>query len=185
MVPLGRCGTRRIRARFLEAIARWRHGRGYRIPAEFVVATGRAPDARPRAQEARATSSGLTIRDIDSAEAGTFGQLLAGGVVYFGDMAHYGSGGLATQARNGAGVRLLAVEPSLRSRGAGRALTQACIDLARRQGKGQVILHTTRAMKVAWEMYERLGFVRSGELDFSQHGLPVFGFRLILGSGKT
>ncbi|MDE2156842.1 MAG: N-acetyltransferase [Xanthomonadaceae bacterium] len=105
---------------------------------------------------------------------------LAGGVVYFGDMASYGAGGPATQARNASGIRLLGVEPSLRNMGVGKALTRACIDLARERGHGQVILHTTRPMKVAWGLYERLGFRRSDDLDFDQQGLQVFGFRLIL-----
>jgi hypothetical protein len=35
-------------------------------------------------------------------------------------------------------------------------------------------------MRIAWELYERLGFARSEDLDFSQQGLSVFGFRLAL-----
>src|SRR6476620_2559429 len=34
---------------------------------------------------------------------------ILGAVVYFGDMRHYGSGGTATQEKNAAGFRLLAV----------------------------------------------------------------------------
>ena len=33
----------RIRARYLEAISRWRRGRGYAVPAEFVIAGARVP----------------------------------------------------------------------------------------------------------------------------------------------
>ncbi len=105
---------------------------------------------------------------------------LAGGVVYFADMAQYGSGGTATQARNASGLRLLGIDPRLRGLGAGRALTEACIDLARAAGHGQVILHTTQAMTQAWALYERMGFRRSEDLDFLQQGFPVFGFRLAL-----
>ena len=36
----------RVRARYLEAIGSWRHGNGYRIPAEFVVASAIAPMRR-------------------------------------------------------------------------------------------------------------------------------------------
>lgn len=32
-------------------------------------------------------------------------------------------------------------------------------------------------MRLAWGLYERLGFQRSEDLDFAQQGLPVFGFR--------
>jgi len=35
-------------------------------------------------------------------------------------------------------------------------------------------------MQVAWGMYEKLGFVRSEDLDFEQEGIPVLGFRLVL-----
>lgn len=105
---------------------------------------------------------------------------LAGGVVYFGDMAEYGAGGVASSQRDAAGIRLLAVAPAHRGLGAGRALTLACIARARAEGRSQVILHTTHAMQRAWALYEALGFVRSAELDFEQQGLPVHGFRLHL-----
>ena len=107
---------------------------------------------------------------------------LVGGVVYFGDMAEYGSGGIATTIANASGIRLLGIGPAFRGIGAGKALSRACIDLAREQGHSQVILHTTQAMRVAWGLYERLGFARSEDLDFLQDGLPVFGFRLRLSS---
>jgi ribosomal protein S18 acetylase RimI-like enzyme len=105
---------------------------------------------------------------------------LVGGVVYFGDMAEYGSGGIATSVKGASGIRLLGVDPEFRNAGAGKALARACILLAREEGHSQVILHTTQAMRVAWGLYERLGFTRSEDLDFSQQGLPVFGFRLEL-----
>ncbi|GAB6062544.1 GNAT family N-acetyltransferase [Deferrisoma palaeochoriense] len=105
---------------------------------------------------------------------------IAGGVVYFGDMARYGSGGTAPREKNASGIRLLGVDPAFRGRGIGRALTEACIARARGRGHGQVILHTTRAMEAAWRMYEGMGFRRSPDLDFLQKDLPVFGFRLRL-----
>lgn len=105
---------------------------------------------------------------------------LVGGVVYFGDMAEYGSGGIATSVKNASGIRLLAVDPRFRGTGAGKALTRACIRLAEENGHSQVVLHTTQAMKVAWRLYETVGFRRSPELDFMQENLPVFGFRLEL-----
>jgi GNAT superfamily N-acetyltransferase len=103
---------------------------------------------------------------------------LAGGVVYFGDMTQYGSGGIATTIPNASGIRLLGVDPRFRGAGVGKALTNACIQLARDAGHREVILHTTAPMQVAWKMYERLGFVRAEELDFQQEGYPVLGFRM-------
>ena len=105
---------------------------------------------------------------------------LVGGVVYFGDMAEYGSAGTATTVTDASGIRLLGVDPKFRNSGAGRALANACIQLARDEGHAQVVLHTTQAMRVAWGLYERLGFARSEDLDFVQQGFPVFGFRLAL-----
>lgn len=105
---------------------------------------------------------------------------LMGGVVYFGDMSEYGSGGIATSVRNASGIRLLGVNPRQRSRGVGKALTEACIQLAQQSGHEQVILHTTQAMPLAWVLYEKMGFTRSDDLDFLQQNLPVFGFRLKL-----
>ena len=66
-----------------------------------------------------------------------------------------GSGGTATQEKHAAGFRLLAVDSAARGMGAGRALAQKCVDLAREGRLGQVIIHTTRSMQVAWGMYER------------------------------
>jgi GNAT superfamily N-acetyltransferase len=103
---------------------------------------------------------------------------ISGGVVYFGDMKQYGSGGTATQEQNASGFRLLAVDPSMRGFGIGKLLTNECIKKAKDKKLGQVIIHSTKVMQTAWKMYEDLGFKRSEDLDFMQGELPVFGFRL-------
>jgi GNAT superfamily N-acetyltransferase len=106
------------------------------------------------------------------------GNQVIGGVVFFSDMAHYGSGGTATQESGASGFRLLAVAPEARGLGVGKALALECVGLAKALGRGQVIIHSTSAMKLAWGMYERMGFKRSPDLDFTQGELQVFGFRL-------
>ena len=103
---------------------------------------------------------------------------LMGGIVYFSNMASYGSGGTATMETNASGIRLLGVDPRFRGTGTGKALTLACIQLARQNGHSQIILHTTQAMQVAWDLYHKIGFVRSTDLDFTQDEFPIFGFRL-------
>ncbi|MEP0985569.1 GNAT family N-acetyltransferase [Ekhidna sp.] len=103
-----------------------------------------------------------------------------GAVVYIGDMKDYGSGGTATRVKDAAGFRLLAVSKEARGLGLGRKLTIACIEKAKMQGLQEMIIHTTEAMRVAWGMYEKMGFERSEDLDFLQRGFPVFGFRLKL-----
>ncbi|GAB5525370.1 MAG: hypothetical protein Roseis2KO_32420 [Roseivirga sp.] len=105
---------------------------------------------------------------------------IGGAVVYLGDMAFYGSGGIATQQKDAAGFRLLTVEPNTRGLGLGKHLSLACIDLAREEGNRQMIIHTTNAMKPAWKMYEKIGFSRSEDLDFFMEDFPVLGFRLAL-----
>ncbi|HNP32511.1 MAG TPA: GNAT family N-acetyltransferase [Flavobacterium sp.] len=105
---------------------------------------------------------------------------LLGGVVYFSDMQYYGSGGTATQEKNAAGFRLLAVNPDARGLGIGKLLTEACIQKAKGANLSQMIIHSTKAMQTAWKMYENIGFKRSEDLDFLQGELPVFGFRLLL-----
>ena len=105
---------------------------------------------------------------------------IGGGVVYFGDMKYYGSGGTATLEINAAGFRLLAVSRETRGQGLGSLLTEFCIQTAKEEQQKQIVIHTTEAMKTAWGMYERMGFKRSEDLDFMQEKLPVFGFRLQL-----
>jgi len=108
------------------------------------------------------------------------GGKIGGAVVYFSDMKFYGSGGTATKEQNASGFRLLAVDPSARGQGIGKLLSIECIRKAKEHQNSQVVIHTTKAMQVAWKMYENLGFKRSKDLDFMQEKLPVFGFRLIL-----
>jgi ribosomal protein S18 acetylase RimI-like enzyme len=105
---------------------------------------------------------------------------ILGAVVYFGDMQHYGSGGSATHEKHAAGFRLLAVSEASRGLGIGKKLTEACIEKARHSQRAQLIIHSTKAMEVAWHMYQKLGFERSEDLDFLQGELPVYGFRLLI-----
>jgi GNAT superfamily N-acetyltransferase len=106
--------------------------------------------------------------------------IIAGGVVYFGNMMYYGSGGTATMEKQASGFRLLAVDPLLRRKGIGKLLTIECIQKAKNKNQDKIVIHTTKAMQVAWQMYEKLGFKKSEDLDFMQGELPVFGFKLVL-----
>jgi GNAT superfamily N-acetyltransferase len=105
-------------------------------------------------------------------------QTIVGGVLFFNNMQHYGSGGTATTEKNAAGFRLLAVDPQVQGKGIGKLLTQACIQKTKDQQLPQLIIHSTKAMQTAWKMYEAIGFRRSADLDFKQGELEVFGFRL-------
>lgn len=139
------------------------------------------PDDQPRYYEMLANIGRFTERkDARVLVAISADDELAGGIVYFGDMAEYGSAGIATTVKNASGIRLLGVHARCRGMGAGKALTRACIELAKEKGHSHVVLHTTQPMQAAWSLYEKLGFERARDLDFVQEGLPVYGFRLWL-----
>ncbi|MET3652915.1 GNAT family N-acetyltransferase [Dyella japonica] len=107
------------------------------------------------------------------------GGQVVGGVVYFADITQYGAAMTMSMVDTSA-IRLLAVHPSVRGQGVGRQLMEACLQLARDHGHARVVLHTTEAMRVAWNMYERMGFQRAHELDFAQGDLQVYGLHLVL-----
>ena len=105
---------------------------------------------------------------------------ILGAVVYFSAMQYYGSGGIATKEQNASGFRLLAVDPLNRKQGVATLLIRECIAKAKEKKHSQMIIHSTKAMKTAWKMYEDIGFKRAEDLDFMQGELAVFGFRLSL-----
>lgn len=117
---------------------------------------------------------------IDVSIAVTDAGEVLGSVDFIADMQHYGAGGTASAIAGAAGMRLLAVTAQCRGRGIGSALTRHCIERAQALGRSRLILHTTRAMQVAWSMYERCGFRRFPDIDFAQGTLQVFGFELPL-----
>ena len=69
--------------------------------------------------------------------------------------------------------RMLAVAPESRGRGVGQALVQHCVDRSRELGYAGVRMSTMDRMTAAHRVYERLGFTRSPEDDWS----PVPGVR--------
>lgn len=75
-----------------------------------------------------------------------------------------------------AGMRMLAVDPGAWGRGIGVALTEACVALARADGKHRMVLSSTVHMTTAHRMYTKLGFRRMPELDWD----PVPGVHLLV-----
>ena len=63
--------------------------------------------------------------------------------------------------------RMLAVTPAARGRGAGEALVRACLERGRELGLERMVLSTQSDMVNAHRIYERLGFVRTPERDWS------------------
>jgi predicted N-acetyltransferase YhbS len=89
------------------------------------------------------------------------GELL-GGVTYVPDAGRAMS---EFDDPDAAGIRMLAVRPDRQGAGVGRALTTACIERARAEGRPRVVLHSTDFMTVARGMYARMGFVEAPQLD--------------------
>lgn len=63
--------------------------------------------------------------------------------------------------------RALAVAPAGRGQGIGEALVRLCIDLAVAQGCDSMVISTAQWMTSAHRLYQRLGFVRAPERDWS------------------
>jgi GNAT superfamily N-acetyltransferase len=66
-------------------------------------------------------------------------------------------------------IRMLVVDPAFRGKGIGRALSDACIARAERDGSPIIALHTSPIMSVALPMYLRMGLVKAYDAP------PIFG----------
>ena len=75
--------------------------------------------------------------------------------------------------------RMLAVAADARGRGVGEALVRACLDRARADGLAGVAISTMDLMTGAHRLYERLGFSRVPEADWSPvNGVCLLAFRI-------
>ena len=92
------------------------------------------------------------------------------GVIVGSVLLYPGEANVYTEETASAGwpeVRLLAVAPEARGQGVGRALLDECIRRARLAGATALGLHTEDLMEEAVRMYERRGFLRVPQFDFS------------------
>jgi ribosomal protein S18 acetylase RimI-like enzyme len=78
-----------------------------------------------------------------------------------------GDFGEITESDDEAAFRMLAVHPAVRGRGVGELLVRTCLDRARAAGKRRMVLSTDPRMTIAHRLYERLGFRRLPERDWS------------------
>jgi ribosomal protein S18 acetylase RimI-like enzyme len=72
-------------------------------------------------------------------------------------------------------IRMLATAPAARGSGVGSRLVEECVSRARAAGRTAVRLSTQDKMHAAHRLYERAGFVRTPERDWS----PVPGYQLL------
>jgi thiosulfate/3-mercaptopyruvate sulfurtransferase len=106
----------------------------------------------------------LVVRDEEGLIVGSVALVLSG---EFGEI---------LQSDEEAGFRMLVVDPAARGRGIGELLVRACLDRARAAGKRRMVLSTDDRMAPAHRLYERLGFTRQPERDWT----PVPGVDLIV-----
>jgi len=76
-------------------------------------------------------------------------------------------------------LRMMAVDPAHRGRGIARALAEECARRARRDGAASLALYTSPAMKIAVELYVRMGFQRRSEIA-PVVGMPAVVYELPL-----
>ena len=114
--------------------------------------------------------SRLPISELIVAE---FDGRIVGTVTFYPDGHRSGEG---TWPEGWAGIRLVGVHPDVRGHGIAKALMQECLDRCRARGVVTLGLHTTEHMRVAKDMYERMGFVRINAHD----GSTTMAYRLDL-----
>jgi ribosomal protein S18 acetylase RimI-like enzyme len=85
-------------------------------------------------------------------------------------------------ARDGEGeFRMLAVLPEARRRGVAAALVGTCVERSRELGYRALVLSSMPAQTDAHRLYERLGFRRTPDLDWSPvDGVDLVAYRLDL-----
>jgi ribosomal protein S18 acetylase RimI-like enzyme len=128
-----------------------------------LASAGYAPELADVA--GRASHSELLVaRDAEGRVVGSVALVLAGD---FGNI-------IASDEE--AAFRMLVVDTDAQGRGAGRLLVTGCLDRARAAGKRRMVLSTDPGMDRAHRLYERLGFTRRPERDWS----PVPGVDLLV-----
>ncbi|MGH3941595.1 MAG: GNAT family N-acetyltransferase [Pseudonocardiaceae bacterium] len=75
-------------------------------------------------------------------------------------------------------IRILGVDPALRGRGVGRALTEECLTRARADQAPAVGLHTAEIMTSARALYESIGFVRQDYFTHLDIQFCIYGLRM-------
>jgi len=137
--------------------------------AEFTTGPGDHYIARLRDAARRDREAELWVAELDGAVVGTVTITPEGSP--WREIAEPGEGEF----------RMLAVAPSARRRGVGEALMQLVFDRFRELGSQAIVLSSLAEMTAAHRVYERLGFVRLPERDWSPvPGVDLLAFRVEL-----
>ncbi len=111
----------------------------------------------------------LVARDRTGAVVGSVALVLSGD---FGEI---------LESEDEAAFRMLVVDPAARGRGVGEALVRECLGRARAAGKRRMVLSTDPRMAAAHRLYDRLGFTRLPERDWSPRpGIDLLAYALDL-----
>jgi len=117
----------------------------------------------------RAEKAELWVAANDTDLLGTVTFCTPGSV--YGELAEAGEGEF----------RMLGVSPQARGLGLGTALSVHCVERSRELGYHRVVLSSASYMTGAHRIYERLGFVRLPDRDWSPHpGVDLYAFALVL-----
>jgi len=119
------------------------------------------PEYLATLKDARARWTAPATKLLVAVDDGTDG--LLGTVVY----AAPGSPLQDLAVEDEAEFRMLAVLPAARGRGVGESLVRACIDRAKKAGHPRMVLSTGPEMLAAHRLYERMGFLRRIDRDWS------------------
>ena len=106
----------------------------------------------------------LVVRDAEGRVVGSVALVLSGD---FGEI---------TSSDDEAAFRMLVVDAEARGQGVGEVLVRDCLDRARAAGKRRMVLSTDPRMTAAHRLYERLGFSRLPDRDWS----PMPGIDLLV-----
>jgi len=126
---------------------------------------------------------GLTLRNAADRAAKAELWVAADGTELLGTVTFCVPGSVYGElGRDGEGeFRMLAVSPKARGRGIGTALSQYCVDRSRELGYHRIVLSSAERTAPAHRLYERLGFTRLPERDWSPRpGIDLYAFALDL-----
>ena len=109
-----------------------------------------------------AVSDLLVVRDAGGRVVGSVALVLDGA---FGNV---------IESDDEAAFRMLVVDPAAQGQGIGELLVTTCLERARAAGKRRMVLSTDPLMTTAHRLYQRLGFTRLPERDWTpQPGIDL------------
>jgi ribosomal protein S18 acetylase RimI-like enzyme len=132
--------------------------------------------------EAELADVGARVGDTEVLVA-VDGGAIVGCVTFVADSTSPWAEGVAADESS---VRMLAVDPEHQGGGVGRALLDGCLTRAVALGRAAMFFHSTPWMTAAHRLYERAGFRRVPERDWTPiPEVPLLAFRLDLTTEKA